>query len=907
MGAVFRAKDKSVFDREVAIKEFRLANLPSENDQSPGPDGTVVKTPANLTREKALSLFKREAKLLSELNHSNLPTIHDYFIIGSEGYIVMTLVEGHSLLDVLNENTKPLSEDKVTDWLIQVLDTLEYCHGQGVVHRDLKPDNLILTSAGKIFLIDFGIAKALVPGKVATSTGVTILTPGYAPPEQYSSREYSTDPRSDLYSLGATAFKLLTAQIPPEASERMAGAILPEPRSLNPAISTRLQNFILTCMKMSKEDRPQSAAAARSLLIQEKTRPRPPVVIKIPGFPWSKFLKIAGTLLILAAIIWLVTWKIVPGFPQKEGDAQNTPTNTSSSTGATASPSDLKSTATFEIKVISPTVILEMTSSSSSAQPSDIDVLNPCTTIGQSKTSEMDGMIQICIPAGEFTMGSVDGLADQIPIHTVNLGAFWIDQTEVSNEQYSKCVSAGACKRPGFFNSYTRTDYYNNPEYANYPVIWVDYQKAADYCAWAGRSLPTEAEWEKAARGPAETTYPWGNNPPAINLANFGLNVGDTTPVTDYPAGASPYSVLNMSGNVWEWVHDWYGNYSHAAAEDPTGPQSGTWRVLRGGSFSDNDFLASTYRGSHNPVYSEKNLGIRCVERLQPVVEAKPTVDPSAPPACTKAGQVWSSPEDGAALVCVPAGDFMMGTISGEANERPAHNIYLDAFWMDQYEITNAQFVRFLNEFGTHPLFDGIVLDANDLILYDTISDEEWRNRIEYSTENRVFFVVPGYENHPVSMVSWYGADTYCQWNNRQLPTEAQWEKAARGTDQRKYPWGNSWELNLANGAVIDSQSHSETDSFAETSPVGSFYRGVSPYFAFDMSGNIFEWVRDWYSDDFYNWTPSSNPLNSIDSGWKTIRGGSFLSVIEYYLRITYRIRTLPEDYGNGLGFRCTY
>ena len=135
----------------------------------------------------------------------------------------MTLIEGRSLTDALEENGGPISEETLTDWLKQVLEALQYCHSKGVIHRDLKPDNLLLTDDGQVYLIDFGIAKALNPGQRATSTGARILSPGYAPPEQYSAREGGIDPCSDLYSLGAVAYTLLTGEVPPEATERMAG------------------------------------------------------------------------------------------------------------------------------------------------------------------------------------------------------------------------------------------------------------------------------------------------------------------------------------------------------------------------------------------------------------------------------------------------------------------------------------------------------------------------------------------------------------------------------------------------------------------------------------------------------------------------------------------------------------
>ena len=272
-------------------------------------------------------------------------------------------------------------------------------------------------------------------------------------------------------------------------------------------------------------------------------------------------------------------------------------------------------------KVLALLFIVAFTAACGSAAPSTSDENAQATQTAQASTapsqptpfpSPPPGMAHV--PAGEFTMGGEDGDDDERPVHTVHLDAFYIDKTEVTNAAYRQCVEATVCEAP------SNTEYYGDADYDQHPVVYVRWDDADAYCRWVGKRLPTEAEWEKAARG-----IGWWPPAAGLNICDVScpytwrdIAVDDgyagTAPVGTF-ANASPYGALDMAGNVWEWVADWYdpGYYSQSPPRNPQGPDSGEMRVIRGGSWGGTLWEARhTYRNASAPFNPDVHLGFRC-------------------------------------------------------------------------------------------------------------------------------------------------------------------------------------------------------------------------------------------------------------------------------------------------------
>ncbi|MEW6360392.1 MAG: formylglycine-generating enzyme family protein [Planctomycetota bacterium] len=506
--------------------------------------------------------------------------------------------------------------------------------------------------------------------------------------------------------------------------------------------------------------------------------------------------------------------------------------------------------------------------------------------------TQRDDATMVLIPGGEFLRGADDGPAPERPARRICLKPFYIDRCEATNAQYRKFVEATGWPAPMGYGVVDgkrvhnfkpwEDERFNNPDQ---PVVCVNWHDAMAYARWAGKRLPTEAEWEKAARGTEGKMYPWGN----VELNAGGIVRANTIetdgfpfpcPVGDFEIGKSPYGVLNMAGNVSEWCADWYdpNYYVMSLQADPLGPVEGTYRAVRGGCWGSDQDVRCTARKGAEPDFRHYFIGFRCARDI----EARPVEEPT-PPAPTDRGALppeTTNVKDESAMALVPAGPFEMGSGKHDFDERPPHTVYLDAFYIDKCEITNKQYRRFVQATG-HPAPCGYGFRSGQFV-----QDFKPWDDPRFSADDK-----------PVVCVSYFDAAGYASWAGKELPTEAQWEKAAKGAAGAPYPWG----VSQPDPALACYGQPWETGA---PDAVNSHAKGASPYGCLNMAGNVWEWCFDWYHEQYYPVSPTDNPPGPVKGTLRVLRGGGWVndaSQLRTHLRFSYP----PEKKTYYLGFRC--
>ncbi len=557
MGSVYRATDTQT-GRQVAIK--------------------VISSQLAIEPEM-LGRFKREGEALRQLKHPNIVEFIDTFEYDEQYVIVMEYVSGGSLFDVQQQGR--LSIERIRQIAIDLCDALIRAHRLNIIHRDIKPENVLMDENGTPKLADFGLARLSQDTRM-TRSGTQFGTPPYMAPEAWEGK--TLDAQADIWSLGVLMFEMLTGRVPFSADTPLAvmnkvfTSYLPDPKKLRSNLPPNLVKIIRRMLAHDKRQRYQTMREV-AVDLERNQAPRMPMPTKTKRFAELGFAFIFIGGLVVGGVILTVNRLSSPA--TRGSIATQTPIQEVGSLLAT-------------------TELLPAAET-------------PTLGFGSSMIGE-DGATLMFVPQGEFTMGS-NSNPDEQPIHRVDLDAFWIDQTEVTNAMYEKCVDDGACKQPTNASSTLHPVYYGNSEFDNYPVIRADWNTANAYCSWAGRELPTEAQWEKAARGSGTIAliYPWGNQVPNADLLNYNNDLGDTTEVGKYPDGASVYGALDMAGNVWEWVSTLYKPYPYEAddgREDLSSPEA---HVLRGAAWnSTGNFIRSATRIRSNGTHSTNYYGFRC-------------------------------------------------------------------------------------------------------------------------------------------------------------------------------------------------------------------------------------------------------------------------------------------------------
>jgi formylglycine-generating enzyme required for sulfatase activity len=452
----------------------------------------------------------------------------------------------------------------------------------------------------------------------------------------------------------------------------------------------------------------------------------------------------------------------------------------------------------------------------------------------------------VLVPCGPFMMGCDDAAGPECnvsskPAHKVTVPTFEIDEYEVTVARYEACVAAEACT----LTIAGEACNWGMAGREQYPLNCATRDMLAKYCAWVGKRLCSESEWEKAARGTDGRRYPWGSEPPTCELAVMreagapGCGTNSTMAVGSRPLGASPYGALDMAGSVEEWVADPGADYKWAPT-DGSVDEEGDGGVLRGGSYQSTEIpLLAWYRfGQQQTWYNSPKWGGRCCRdaACPGVKDCAGRVcgpDPVCGESCGACPYGQACTAGGACeggvcaagcgeMVKVPGGPFMQGCNAAvdafcQADEKPYHEVDVPPFEIDRYEVTVQQF--------------SVCVDAGLCPPAETYTNCNWG--------------VPGKEDHPVDCVDWEQARLFCAFTGRRLCTESEWEKAARGTDGRIYPWGN--EAATCSYAVFNDTSTTGggCGGAGSTMPVGSKPEGAGPYGAEDMSGNVREWVAD--------------------------------------------------------------
>jgi formylglycine-generating enzyme required for sulfatase activity/predicted Ser/Thr protein kinase len=577
-------------------------------DSNDTPVAIKVLNPQVLDNQKVVKKFFHEAMILAKLDHPGITRLLEFFPDGNNYAIVMEYVEGVELKKVLQQQQGLLPFDIAMKIAKQVLDAFQYALKNGILHRDIKPGNIMIDKHGNAKIMDFGIAK--MSSTASHDTAASMLSVHYTAPERFDqSRE--VDARSDIYSLGLVFYEMFAGRRPFSATETSQimfshlNEIPDSPSKFVQALPPTVCGAILKALEKDPEDRFQDFAQFSRALDPEGEADDDATALTdddmtvIMDAASEKAGAGAGRkkpVGLIAAVALILVIFAAAGYFYLQPPAEVSGPSGNQAVSAVSEPgvSGPKNSKGF------------------------VEIEHPA-----------DGMPAVRIPAGEFTMGS-DKYSAERPVQQIFLDGYYIDKYPVTNDRFSKFVEAtgyvtdaekeGAgmvrigrrWKKVDGANWRTPDGLTGIEGREDHPVSQVSYNDASQYCRWAGRELPTEAQWEKAARGPNSNEYPWGDQEPNDTMSNFDNLVGTTTPVDRYEKGQSFYGVFDMAGNVYQLTADWYAT-GERAPKNPAGPENGEERVIKGGSLIEGiESLRSANRDRYPPDYSSFLFGFRC-------------------------------------------------------------------------------------------------------------------------------------------------------------------------------------------------------------------------------------------------------------------------------------------------------
>ena len=603
--------------------------------------------------------FRQEAQTVAALEHPHILPVIDFGEQEGVLYLVMRYLAGGTLHDLIRKGQLP--PEQALRYLSDTASALDYAHSHGVIHRDIKPKNVLLDNHGNAFVADFGLAKITAGGSITRSGMGMMGTPHYMSPEQ--GRGQALDSRSDLYSLAVMFYEMLAGRVPYDADSTVGIVMkhinepIPPISGIRPEIPAALDAVMARAMAKEPGDRYASGAeltqavaealgmpwfggstltsVRRSQWDLQKTRLNLDGLVgrvagRLPRNPQQRALVLAGGGLLVVLLLDVLGAVFFRGSP---GGGEATPLAGQSTPGST------------------------QPSTAAAGPTATLPPLNMVVTAG-------DQMTLVEVPAGAFLYGSstadAEAEGDEQPQTTIQIDGFWMDRTEVSVAQFDAFVRAtsyvtdaetGCCQgdmaRAGgvvYVSEgpvFARNASWRLPEgpgapeaQAQRPAVQVSWNDAQAYCECAGRRLPTEAEWEKAARGNDGRLYPWGNEfdgtfanycdercPINWKTQAFNDTFSRTGEVGTFVVGASPYGALDMAGNVWEWVSDFYDprGYLLIPTANPPGIESGPTHSLRGGAWVDRRRELRAANRSDNTSDGRSNaIGFRCASTEKP-------------------------------------------------------------------------------------------------------------------------------------------------------------------------------------------------------------------------------------------------------------------------------------------------